>query len=412
MIVLIKNIKQLVQVRDDINLNWVEGTSMATLPCIENGFLLIKEGKIASFGKMEDCATNNADKVIDATGKMVLPAWCDSHSHLVFAGNRATEFVDKIKGLSYEQIAAKGGGILNSAKKLNETSGEELLQQALKRCNEIMETGTGAIEIKSGYGLTVESEMKILRVIKKLKAQTPLTIKATFLGAHAVPASYKKNKQGYIDLIINEMLPQVAEENLAEFVDVFCEVNYFTVDNMMQILEAATKYNLKPKVHVNQFNSIGAIKAAVNCNALSVDHLEVLTDEDLEELKNSSTIPVALPSCSFYINIPYAPARKIIDAGLPLALASDYNPGSTPSGNIQLVLSLASIKQKLIPNEAINAVTINGAYAMNLQNELGSITVGKKANLIITKPMESIAEIPYWFGNNLVDQLILNGKLI
>jgi len=407
---LIKNIKQLVQVRDDINLKWVQGASMATLPCIENAYLLVADDKITAFGKMKECTIDNFDQVIDATNKMVLPAWCDSHSHLVFAGNRATEFVDKINGLTYEQIAAKGGGILNSAKKLNETSEEELLQQALKRCNEIKETGTGAIEIKSGYGLTVESEIKMLRVIKQLKALTPLTIKATFLGAHATPASYKKNKEGYIKLIINEMLPQIAEENFAEFVDVFCELNYFSVTEMEQILEAAKLYNLKPKVHVNQFNSIGAIKAAVNYNALSVDHLEVVTDEDLEALQNSNTMPVALPSCSFFINIPFAPARKIIEAGLPLALASDYNPGSTPSGNMQLVLSLASIKQKLTPNEAINAVTINGAYAMELHNELGSITVGKKANLIITKPIESIAEIPYWFGNNIVEQLILNGK--
>ena len=412
MSVLIKNIEKLVQVRNEADLKWVAGTSMAELPFINNAFLLLEDDKIAAFGKMEDCVAENDNHLIDAKGKMVLPAWCDSHSHLVFAGNRATEFVDKIKGLTYEQIAAKGGGILNSAKKLNETNEEELLQQALYRCNEIMETGTGAIEIKSGYGLTVESEIKMLRVIKKLKALTPLTIKATFLGAHAVPASYTKNKAAYVALIINEMLPQVAEEKLAEFVDVFCEVNYFTVAEMEQILEAAATYNLQPKVHVNQFNSIGAIKAAVKYNALSVDHLEVLTDEDLTALQNSTTMPVALPSCSFFINIPFAPARKIIDAGLPLALASDYNPGSTPSGNMQLVLSLAAIKQKLTPNEAINAATINGAYAMGLHHNLGSICVGKKANLIITKPLETIAEIPYWFGNNIVEQLILNGKLI
>jgi len=412
MSLLIKNIKQLVQVRKDIDLKWIAGTSMSEIPTIENAFLLLEEGKIAGFGKMEDCPTGKVEQVIDATGKMILPAWCDSHSHLVFAGNRATEFVDKIKGLTYEQIAAKGGGILNSAKKLNETSEEELLQQALNRCNEIMETGTGAIEIKSGYGLTVKGELKILRIIQKLKQLTPLTVKATFLGAHAVPASYKNNKEAYVKLLVNEMLPQIAEENLADFVDVFCELNYFTVADMEQILEMAAKYNLKPKVHVNQFNSIGGIKAAVKHNALSVDHLEVLTGEDLEALQNSNTIPVALPSCSFYINIPYTPARKIIEAGLPLALASDYNPGSTPSGNMQLVLSLASIKQKLLPNEAINAVTINGAYAMGLQHELGAVTAGKKANLIITKPIDNIAEIPYWFGNNIVEQLILNGKLI
>jgi len=412
MAILIKNIKQLLQVREKFNLKWIAGAAMADLPCIENAYLSIEKDKIVAFGKMEDCTIDNANETIDASGKIVLPAWCDSHSHLVFAGNRAGEFVDKIKGLSYEQIAAKGGGILNSAKKLNETSEEALLQQALNRCNEIMETGTGAIEIKSGYGLTVESEIKMLRVVQKLKALTPLTIKATFLGAHAVPASYKKNKQNYVELIIKEMLPQIAQENLADFVDVFCELNYFTINEMEQILEAAAHFNLQPKVHVNQFNSFGAIKAAVKHNALSVDHLEVLKDEDIAALQNSTTMPVALPSCSLFINIPFAPARKIIDAGLPLALASDYNPGSTPSGNMQLVVALASIKQKLIPNETINAVTINGAYAMGLHSKMGSITIGKKANLIITKPIDSVAEIPYWFGNNIVEQLILNGKLI
>jgi len=418
MSVLIKNIKTLFQVQDQIGKEpnkWVAGKEMDKLPQIDNAFLFIKEDKIAAFGKMEDCSpvyANEATSEIDAANKMVLPAWCDSHTHLVFAGSREGEFVDRIKGLTYEQIAAKGGGILNSAKKLNETSEAELLDAALIRCNEIMSTGTGAVEIKSGYGLSEEGELKILRVVKSLKQKTPLTIKATFLGAHAIPQKYKNDRTGYINLLTETILPKIAEEELADFIDVFCETNYFTVAEMEQVLEAGAKYNLIPKVHVNQFTSIGGIQAAIKHKALSVDHLEVLTEKDLEAFRGTSTIATLLPSCSFFIKIPYGPARKIIDSGLPLALASDYNPGSTPSGNIPFVLSLATIQQKLTPYEAINAVTLNGAYAMGLQNQLGSISIGKRANVIITKAIPSLAYLPYAFGGNHIDTLILNGNAV
>lgn len=413
MTTLIKNIKTLYQTETGKPKKWATGKAMAQLPSINNAYLLIKEDKIAAFGKMDNCPTevNAETKVIDATDKMVLPAWCDSHTHLVFAGSREGEFEDRIKGLSYEEIAAKGGGILNSAKKLNETPEEQLLEDALKRCNEIIATGTGAVEIKSGYGLSEAGELKILRVIKKLKALTPLTIKATFLGAHAIPTEYKNNRRGYINLLTQQILPKIADEQLADFIDVFCETNYFTVPEMETILEAGAKYNLVPKVHVNQFTSIGGIQAAIKHQALSVDHLEVLTDQDLKALQNAETIATVLPSCSFFIKIPYAPARKIIDAGLPLTLASDYNPGSTPSGNIPFVLSLACIQQKLLPEEAINAVTINGAYAMNLEKQLGSIAAGKKANIIITQKMPSLAYLPYAFGSPHIHYTILNGKV-
>lgn len=410
MSLLIKNIKTLIQTYQQ-SVDRLCGKEMNNMPSIDDAFVYIENDKIKSFGKMDDLNLQ-ANDTIDASNKMVLPAFCDSHTHLVFAGSREQEFVDRINGLTYEQIAAKGGGILNSAKKLGTTSEEELLEQSLKRCNEIISQGTGAVEIKSGYGLSVESEIKILRVIKKLKNLTPLTIKATFLGAHAIPKLYKENREGYIDLIINEMLPIIANENLADFIDVFCETNYFTVSEMERIIEAGSKYNLQAKLHVNQFNSIGGIAAAVKHNALSVDHLEVITDEDIEALQSSNTISTLLPSCSFFIKIPYAPARKLIDKGLAIALASDYNPGSTPSGNMQLVISLACIKQNILPNEAVNAATLNGAYALGLSNKLGTITKGKHANLIITKPISSLAYVPYAFGSNLVDKMILNGKQI
>jgi len=408
MAILIKNIKTLYQIEENKPKKRAVGKAMAQLPSINNAYLLIKEDKIAAFGKMKDCpAETNAEEntIIDATGKMVLPAWCDSHTHLVYAGSRESEFVDRINGLSYEAIAAKGGGILNSAKKLNETSEEQLLKDALKRCKEIIATGTGAVEIKSGYGLSEAGELKILQVIKKLKTLTPLTIKATFLGAHAIPTTYKNNRQYYISLLTQQILPQIADEQLADFIDVFCETNYFTVAEMETILEAGAKFNLIPKVHVNQFNSIGGIQAAVKHNALSVDHLEVITAEDIAALKNTQTIATLLPSCSFFIQIPYAPARKLIDVGLPIALASDYNPGSTPSGNIPFVLSLACIQQKLLPEEAINAVTLNGAYAMGLEKQFGTIAVGKKANIIITHQLPSLAYIPYAFGSQHIFSL-------
>lgn len=408
---LIINIKELLQVRE----TWIEkvsGSEMAILPTIKNAFLLIENDTIAAFGSMENCPKINADNTIDAHGKMILPSWCDSHTHLVYAGNREQEFVDRINGLSYEEIAHRGGGILNSAKKLNETSEEALYNQSKKRLEEIIQQGTGAVEIKSGYGLTFEGELKMLRVIKKLAQNYPITIKATFLGAHAFPAEYKENQTGYIDLIINEIVPKIAEEKLADYIDAFCETGFFSVAETERIMEAGKRFGLRAKIHVNQFTAIHGIAACVKHNALTVDHLEIVTDEDIEILKNAETMPVALPSCSYFISIPYTPARKMIAAGLPLALASDFNPGTSPSGNMNYVIATACIKMKMTPEEAINAATINGAYAMGISSSHGSITIGKKANLIITKPLNSFYEIPYAFGSNLIDQVIINGKVV
>jgi imidazolonepropionase len=408
--ILIKNIKELLQTRET-NIDKVSGAEMAVLPTIKNAFLLIENDIISSFGPMADCP-QNADETIDATGKFILPAWCDSHTHIVYAGNREQEFVDRINGLSYEEIANRGGGILNSAKKLNDTSEEKVYNQSKMRLEEIMRLGTGAVEIKSGYGLTVEGELKMLRVIKKLKENYPAAIKATFLGAHAFPLEFKENHKGYIDLIVDEMLPAIANENLAEYIDVFCETGYFSVDETGRVLKAGQQYGLIPKIHVNQFNAIGGIAAGVKYGALSVDHLEVLNPEDIEALKNSKTMPVALPSCSYFISIPYTPAREIINAGLPLALATDFNPGTTPSGNMNFAVATACIKMKMTPEEAINAATINGAYAMGLSETHGSITVGKKASLILTKPISSWYQLPYAFGSNLIESVFINGKVI
>ncbi len=408
---LITNIKELLQVREN-HIDKVSGTAMASLPKIENAYLLLEDNLISDFGKMENLPLITDAKIIDATGKVILPAWCDSHTHIVYAGNRVQEFVDRINGLSYEEIANRGGGILNSAKKLNETSEEEIYDQSKLRLEEVMQQGTGAVEIKSGYGLTVEGELKMLRVIKKLKENYPIAIKATFLGAHAFPAEFKENHSGYIDVIVNEMLPKIAEENLADYIDAFLETGYFSIEETERILEAGKKYGLTAKIHVNQFTAINGIEACVKHNALSVDHLEIVTDEDIEILKNSDTMPVALPSCSYFISIPYTPARKMIEAGLPLALATDFNPGTTPSGNMNFVVATACIKMKMTPEEAINAATINGAYAMGLSKTHGSITKGKSANLIITKPLASYYQLPYAFGSNLIDQVIIEGELI
>ena len=407
---LIINIKELLQVREN-HIEKVSGKEMADLPTLKNAFLLIENDIIKDFGAMDNCPKINVDKTIDAHGKIVLPSWCDSHTHIVYAGNREQEFVDRINGLTYEEIANRGGGILNSAKKLNETSEEEIYNQSKKRLEEVISQGTGAVEIKSGYGLTVEGELKMLRVIKKLAENYSITIKSTFLGAHAFPKEFKENHSGYIDLIIDEMLPKIAEENLADFIDVFLETGYFSVEETERIMEAGKRYGLRSKIHVNQFTAISGIAACVKHNALTVDHLEIVTDEDIEVLKNTETMPVALPSCSFFISIPYTPARKMLNAGLPLALASDFNPGTTPSGNMNFVVATACIKMKMTPEEAINAATINGAYAMEISKTHGSITKGKKANLIITKPLHSFYEIPYCFGSNLVEQIILDGKL-
>ena len=405
---LITNIKELLQIRD-ASINKVSGVEMKQLPSIKNAYLIIEDDRIADFGNMKNCPVIKVDITIDATGKVVLPTWCDSHTHIVYAGNRVFEFVDRINGLSYEEIANRGGGILNSAKKLNETSEEDLYEQSKVRLEQIMQQGTGAVEIKSGYGLTVAGEIKILRVIKKLAENYPIKIKATFLGAHAFPAEYKDNHSSYIDLIINDMLPKIAKENLADYIDAFCETGYFSVKETERIMEAGKKYGLQAKIHVNQFNAINGINACVKHNALSVDHLEVITDEDIEALKNSNTMPVALPSCSYFISIPYTPARKMIDAGLPLALATDFNPGTTPSGNMNFVVATACIKMKMTPEEAINAATINGAYAMGISDTHGSITIGKKANLIISKGVSSFYQLPYEFGSDLIDTVIIEG---
>ena len=408
---LIINIKELLQVRET-SIEKVSGKDMAVLPSIKNAYLLIKDDAIAAFGSMEKCPKINADKKIDASGKIVLPTWCDSHTHIVYAGNREQEFVDRINGFTYEQIANRGGGILNSAKKLNETSEEEIYNQSKKRLEEVIHQGTGAIEIISGYGLTVIGELKMLRVIKKLAENYPIAIKATFLGAHAFPTEYKENHTAYIDLIINEMLPKIAEEKLADYIDAFCETGYFSVEETERIMEAGKKFGLRSKIHVNQFTTIKGIAACVKHNALTVDHLEIVADEDIEVLKKTETMPVALPSCSYFISIPYTPARKMILAGLPLALASDFNPGTSPSGNMNFVVATACIKMKMTPEEAINAATINGAYAMGISATHGSITVGKKANLIITKPLNSFYELPYAFGTNQIEQVLINGAIV
>jgi len=406
---LLINIKELLQVRENCPTK-LSGGEMKVLPTLKNAWVFINHGVIEEYGTMDKMGPHQGFKTLDCSGKIVLPAWCDSHTHIVYAGNREQEFVDRINGLSYQEIAEKGGGIVNSAKKLQETSEEDLYHQSAARLEEVMRLGTGAIEIKSGYGLITDAELKMLRVAKKLSEEYPITIKTTFLGAHAIPTEYKGDKDGYLDLLCNEMIPRVAREKLAEYVDIFCEEGYFSVADMERILSEGKKYNLIPKVHVNQFNSIGGITTAVKHNALSVDHLEVLTDEDLEALKNSETMPVALPSCSYFLSIPYTPGRKIIDAGLPLALATDYNPGSTPSGNMNFVVATACIKMRLTPEEAINAATINGAYAMGLSKTHGSITKGKTANLIITKPIPSYGYLPYAFGSNLIDTVIINGQ--
>jgi len=411
MSILLTNIKQLLQVRNDAP-EFLAGKEMQNLPILENAWVWLEDEEIKDFGTMGNLPKINATQTIDCTGRVVLPSWVDSHTHLVFAGTREQEFVDRINGLSYQEIAERGGGILNSAKRLQEASEESLYEQSAKRLEELIKLGTGAIEIKSGYGLTTEAEMKMLKVAKKLEKNYPVTVKTTFLGAHAVPETYKENKAGYMDLIINDMLPKIAKKGLADFVDIFCEKGYFSIEDTERLLAAAKEYNLIPKIHVNQFNAIGGIPIAVKYNALSVDHLEVITDEDIDALRDSRTMPVALPTCSFFISIPYSNGRKIIDAGLPLALASDLNPGTTPSGNMNFVVATACIKMRLTPEEAINAATVNGAYAMGVSDTHGSITKGKKANLIITNKVSSYNYLPYAFGSNLVDKVILNGKLV
>lgn len=403
--ILISNIKTLWQTDDGTRVV-LRGKAMATIPHLNNAWLLIENGLIADFGTMDTIPEMNCTQ-IDATGKMVLPAWVDSHTHLVFAGNRAEEFAMRIKGKTYEEIAAAGGGILNSAAKLRAMDESELFDKAQERLEQLIQLGTGTIEIKSGYGLSTAAELKMLRVIRKLKEKNQIEIKATFLGAHAIPTEYKNNRSGYIDLIIDEMLPKIADEQLANYCDVFCEEGYFTNEETDRILAAASEFDIKPKIHVNQFTNTGGIQTGIKNNAISVDHLEHLGEAEINALLQSNTLPVALPGCSFFIQIPYTPGRKLIDAGLPIVLASDFNPGSCPSGNMAFVVALACIQMKLTPEEAINAATLNGAAALELSNKVGSIANGKQARLIITKPIESLTEIPYRFGENLIDRVII-----
>ncbi len=417
MSILIINIKELVLVEETPKL-LIKGADMAQLSTIKDAYLFMEGDRITTFGSMKDdthqkLIDQHPDSVqIDAAGRMVFPSFADSHTHMVYPASREIEYIDKIKGLSYEEIAKRGGGILNSAKKMQEISEEELLRQSIPRLEEIVGFGTGAVEIKSGYGLNTEAEIKMLRVIKKLKEYTPLTIKSTFLGAHSIPMEYRGKQEYYVDKVIQEMLPQVAEEKLADFIDVFCDVGFFTVEDTERILEAGQRYGLRAKIHANELDYSGGIQAGVKYNALSVDHLEYTGEAEIEALLHSETMPTVLPGAAFFLGMVYAPVRKMMDAGLPLALASDFNPGSSPSGNMQLIVSMASILYRMLPEEAIHATTINGAYAMGVSNELGSIAVGKKANVFITTEMPSYAFLPYAYGSNKVDQVILNGKLV
>ncbi|QQS29076.1 MAG: imidazolonepropionase [Sphingobacteriales bacterium] len=410
---LIKNIAGLVQVESNHPAKWIAGSDMKTLPVLNDAFLWIKNGIIFDFGLMPDCpAVEGETGIIDAKGKMVFPCWCDSHTHIVYAGSREQEFVYRIQGKTYEEIAKQGGGILNSALRLQHADEDELYESALNRLNEVIGYGTGAIEIKSGYGLNLDAEMKMLRVIRRLKENSPATIKATFLGAHAIPLEYKNNRQGYIDEIIERMLPAISNEGLADYIDVFCDKGFFTVSETAQILKAGNRYGLKPKIHANELAISGGVQVGVEHHALSVDHLERMGQEEIDCLMGTNTMPTLLPGTAFFLNIPFGPARNMIDAGLPVALATDYNPGSTPSGRMSFVLSLACLKMGMLPEEAINAATINGAYAMELSNTHGSIYRGKVANVFITQPIPSITFVPYAYGSNVVETVILNGKVV
>lgn len=415
MAIVVTNIKSLIQTETKPIL-FRAGQAMKNLPKIDNAYLIVKGNRIYDYGKMENYSEQLLQSLeeqierIDATGKMVIPSFCDSHTHIVYAGSREIEYVDKIKGLSYEEIARRGGGILNSAKRLHDASEEELFEAAMERLNEMISFGTGAVEIKSGYGLNTEDELKMLRVIRKLKQHSPLTIKANFLGAHAVPSEYKERPSEYVDLIINEMIPVIASEELADYIDVFCDKGFFTVEDTERILMQGMKYGLRPKIHANELDYSGGIQVGVKYNALSVDHLEYTGDAEIEALLGSETMPTLLPGAAFFLGMVYAPARKMIDAGLPVAMASDYNPGSSPSGNMQLVLSMGCIKYKMLPEEALNAVTLNSAYAMGVNDILGTITKGKLANFYITKPIPTLEFMPYAFGNNKIDQVFIQGK--
>lgn len=407
--ILIQNIKGLVQVRENISLP-LRGMAMGELPVLENAYLAMEGNRISAYGAMQDLKDKSAKQIIDATGRFVFPSFVDSHTHLVFAASREEEFVMKIKGASYEQIAAAGGGILNSAKRLQQISEEELFQRSLVRAYEIIRLGTGVIEIKSGYGLTLRDELKMLRVARRIGAETPLKVRTTFLGAHAVPKELKK--QEYIKQILEVMIPAVAEENQADYIDVFCEQGFFSPEETEQIVERGKTFGMKPRIHANQLHRSGGVQVGVKTGALSVDHLENIGEEEIELLKTSNVMPTALPGAAFFLNLPFPPARKMLEAGLPLAIASDYNPGSSPSGNMAQMVALACIKMKLTPEEAINAATLNTAYALELSDQYGSITKGKIANVFITKPIPSVAYLPYSFGSNVVDTVILNGRIV
>lgn len=412
--ILIKNAKALVGTHA-AGTERVAGEALRNLPLLEQGWLMAEDGIITAMGTDADwpgISDWNSLEVIDATDRYVLPGWCDPHTHAIFAASREGEFVDRLNGLGYQEIAAKGGGILNSAARLRATSEEELYVQARARVEELMRQGTVAVEIKSGYGLDPDSELKMLRVAKRLKESLPLQVRTTLLAAHALPAEFKEDRAGYVDLIVQELIPRVAREGLAQFVDCFCETNYFTVAEMERVLAAGAAHGLPGKVHVNQFTSIGGIQAAVAMQALSVDHLEVMEEADIQALTGSGVIPTLLPSCSFFLGIPYGPARRLIAAGLPVALATDLNPGTTPSGNMNFVLALACIKLRMLPEEALQAATLNAAAAMGLQLELGSLTVGKRASLIITRPVPSLAYLPYAFGQDHIDTVIIDGRTV
>ncbi len=417
MAILVKNIKQLVQAEPK-SIQWRAGKDMQKLPLIDHAYLLVEGEHIRDFGRMEDLTPEVLEKVkehieeIDATGRMVFPSFCDSHTHIVYAGSREVEYIDKIKGLSYEEIAQRGGGILNSVQRLHDTSEEELFDSAWQRLEEMASYGTGACEIKSGYGLSTEDELKMLRVIRRLKQRSPLTIKANFLGAHAVPMAYKQHPDEYVDLIINEMIPMVAAEDLADYVDVFCDKGFFTCEQTERILMQGVKYGLRPKIHANELDYSGGIQVGVKYNAISVDHLEYTGEEEMAALLGSETMPTILPGAAFFLGMPCAPVRQMINAGLPVALASDFNPGSSPSGNMQLILAMGSVMYKMLTEEAINATTINTAYAMGVQDDLGTITKGKRANFFIAKPMDTIYYMSYGYGSNKVEQCFLNGKRV
>ncbi|MDY6289236.1 MAG: imidazolonepropionase [Bacteroidales bacterium] len=406
---LIKNIKELVQVERQPKLR-VCGKDMAQMETVKNAYLIVEDDKIAAFGPMSELKEQSFDKEVDATGRMVFPSFCDSHTHLVYAGSREIEYIDKIRGLSYDEIAKRGGGILNSAKRVQEASEQQLYDDAMARLEQIIRFGTGAVEIKSGYGMTPEAELKMLRVIRRLKENSPLTIKSTLLGAHGIPMEYRGRQEKFVDLVIDQMIPQAAAEGLADYIDVFCDAGFFTVEDTERMLEAGARYGMRPKIHANEMACSGGIQCAVKYNALSCDHLEYTGEEEIQCLLSSETMPTVLPGAAFFLNMQHAPVRRMMEAGLPVAMASDYNPGSSPSGNMQLIVSFACVNYRMLPEEAINATTINSGYAMGVSDVLGSIAVGKRANFYITTPIPTYEYLPYAYGENKVARTFLNGK--